>query len=51
LHVWGKGEVHTGFLWENLRERDCSEDLGIDWRLTVKWIFKKGDGEAWMGLV
>jgi len=43
--------MHTGFLWENLRERDCSEDLGINWRITVKWTFKKWDGEAWMGLV
>jgi len=51
LHVWGKGEVHTGFLWENLRKRDCLEDLSIDWRITVKWIFKKWDEQAWMGLV
>jgi hypothetical protein len=28
-HV-GKGEVYTGFWWENLRERDHLEDLGID---------------------
>jgi hypothetical protein len=26
----GRGEVHTGFEWGNLRERDHLEDLGID---------------------
>jgi hypothetical protein len=26
--LWGRGEVHTGFLWGNLRERDHLEDPG-----------------------
>ena len=26
----GTGEVHTGFWWGNLRERDHLEDLGVD---------------------
>jgi hypothetical protein len=26
----GKGEVYTGFLWGNLRERYHLEDLGVD---------------------
>jgi hypothetical protein len=24
--VWGRGDVYTGFLWGNLRERDHFED-------------------------
>jgi hypothetical protein len=30
LYVLGRGEVYTGFWWENLRERDHSEDPGVD---------------------
>jgi hypothetical protein len=40
----GTGEVHTGFWWGDLRERDHLEDLSIDGRVIVKYIFKKRDG-------
>ena len=40
-HVWGRAEVHTGFLWLNLRERDHLADLGADARIIFKRIFKK----------
>ena len=46
----GRGEVHTGFWWGNLRERDHSEDPGVDGRIILKWIFKKWD-VAWTGLI
>jgi hypothetical protein len=47
--VWGSGEVHTGFPWGKLGERDHLEDPGIDGRdvngrIILRWIFKKWDG-------
>jgi len=35
----GRGEVHTGFWWENLKERDHLEDSSADGRIILKWIF------------
>jgi hypothetical protein len=49
-HVWETGEVHTGFWWENMRERDFLKDLGLDEWIILKLIFKKWDG-AWTGLI
>jgi hypothetical protein len=49
-HVWGRGEVHTGFWWGDLRERDRFKDLGVNGRIVLKWVFKKWDG-AWIGLI
>jgi len=48
-HVWVKGEAYTGFWWGNLRERDHLEDLGVDRRITLRWIFRKWDVGAWTG--
>jgi len=42
----GRGEVYTGFWWGNLRERDNLEDLGIDGRIILRWIFRKRDLRA-----
>jgi hypothetical protein len=39
-HVWRTGQVHTGFWWVNLREEVYVEDVGIDGRLILKWIFE-----------
>ena len=44
LHLRWKREVHREFLWGNLRERDHLEDLGVDERTILKWIFMKWDG-------
>jgi len=45
-----RGEVHMGFWWGNLREKDHLEGLGVDGRIVLKGIFKKWDG-AWPGLI
>jgi hypothetical protein len=50
-HIWETGELHTGFWWGDLRETDDLEDLGVDGRMTLKWIFKKWVVEAWTGLI
>jgi len=40
----GRGEVHTGFWWGKLRERDHLEDPGVDGRIILRWIFRKWNG-------
>ena len=32
------------FWWGNLRERNHLEELGIDGKIILQWIFKKWDG-------
>jgi len=44
-------ETAYRFLWGSLRERDPLEDLGVDARITLKWIFKKKFGEVWTDLI
>jgi len=48
---WGRGEVHTGFWWGKLTEKDHLEDPGVDGRIIVKWTFKTWDEGAWAGLI
>ena len=40
-HIWGTGEVHRGFWWGDLRERDHMEDLGLDGRIILKWVLEE----------
>ena len=37
--IVGRGEVRAGFWWGNLRERDHLEDLSVDGRNILKFIF------------
>jgi len=34
-----------------LMGRDRLEDLDVDGRIILKWIFSEWDGEAWTGLL
>ena len=43
----GRGEVHIGFWWGDLRERDHLEDDGIGEKIILSWIFKNWDGGTW----
>jgi hypothetical protein len=50
-HVWGKGEMHIGFWWGNVRDRNDFQDLQVDGRI-LKWISTNWGGQAWLiGLV
>ena len=45
------GEVHAGFWCGYLKERGHLEDLGVDARIILKWIFKKlVGGVDWIAL-
>jgi hypothetical protein len=48
-HVWGRGEVHTGLYWENLREGDDLEDPGVNGRIILKWVLERLDEGALTG--
>jgi len=45
-HLWERGELHTGFWWGTLKERDHLEDLGLDGSIILKLIFKKWHSEV-----
>jgi hypothetical protein len=36
-----RGEVHTGLWWGDVMKIDHLEDLGVDGRVILKWIFEK----------
>jgi hypothetical protein len=50
-HVRGKGEVYTGLLWGNLRERNHLRDSGVDGKMILRWIFRKWDVGARIGSI
>jgi len=38
LHVKQESEMHTVLWVENLKRKDCLEDLDIDGRILLNWI-------------
>jgi hypothetical protein len=40
-HVWGRGQVCTGFWWGSWREGDHWEDPDVDGRIILRGIFRK----------
>jgi hypothetical protein len=40
---------YTGFWWGNLREIDRLGDPVVDWRIILRWIFRKWDVGVWTG--
>jgi hypothetical protein len=39
----------TTFWWESLKERDHSEDQGVDGRMSLEWILGRLAGRVWSG--
>jgi hypothetical protein len=46
-----RGGLHTAFWRGNLRETDNFEDLGLEKKIILKWIFKKWNRGVWTGLI
>jgi hypothetical protein len=43
--------MHTEFWWGDPREEHHLDDLGLDGRIILKYIFRVWNGEAWTGLI
>jgi hypothetical protein len=40
-------ELHAGFGWGNMKERNDFESLGVGGRITLAWILEKYDEQEW----
>ena len=45
----GRGELYAALWWGNLRERSYVEDPGVDWRIILRWIFRRWAVRVWTG--
>lgn len=41
--------MHTDILWDNMKESDNLEDLGVVGNIIPKWSVKKLDAMTWSG--
>jgi hypothetical protein len=39
-HVWGRGQVHTEFLWRNVREGDAVGKPRRRWKDNIQMDFR-----------
>ena len=39
--------MYSGFWWGILKDRDHLEDPDIDWRIILRWKFRKWVVRAW----
>jgi hypothetical protein len=44
-------EIRADVRLENLKESDHLKDLVVIWRIILKWMFKKYEWWAWIGLI
>jgi len=47
----GGEEMHTGFWWRKVREREHLEDSDLDERVLIKWVLMKAVGKTGNGLI
>jgi len=43
--------MRTKFWSENLEGKDHSEDIGVDGKILLRWMFGKHDGKVWTGYI
>ena len=48
-HTWERREIYTGFLWENMKERNKLEHLVVDTRTRREEMLKKLDDKMCTG--
>jgi hypothetical protein len=46
-HIWERWETHTKHWFEDLKEREHSEDVGIHEKIILEWILGKENGRVW----
>jgi hypothetical protein len=44
--LWKRTETRKVVWLENLKERDGSKCIGVNWREILKWTLKEHDGRA-----